>query len=537
MACVEPADASRHTGTGDMAGMAEESFPSYFHAYLGAGSTSLTPRDIRFRPKPDLRNFFSEFIETSGFDCFHFRHRPEVQQKKATETSQSDRLRKDDDSSVPARKTTTCCVVRVLADRVDELLRMYDKKHWIGRDGQSLPTRCFIRKVRVRNCEASQTPSYFTRGEQKALRTDEGAVLTEADLKTLIELRPPPAMPNGNVGTPTKVFLKLIQACKFPPYLIKKLGLVFPRSKSRRLYGSVPLDYGDTARGSWRRENNVKGGAETSETPLVRSATGAVISSAAPKSRLKNHGDASSNAEEEQNFDDVQNKEESDDEECEEWDRHEALHNDVTSQERTRERLFEEELEVQWEKGGSGLVFYTDAQFWDEVEGDFDAKTSDDWDVDMSIYYNPESGDKDARDYVSMLHFKRLRETSEEMDDENRLASFEKHTKGFGSRILKQQGWSEGEGVGRAKEGIAAPIDDPGQHPWDRSGFGYRGEKLVRNFAKRKRKKRSRGEAFISTVYDRPQETDPPDPLLRSHDTTYLHFRKSFVKGKGTSED
>uniref|UniRef100_A0A6M2D6W8 Putative tick transposon ovary overexpressed n=1 Tax=Rhipicephalus microplus TaxID=6941 RepID=A0A6M2D6W8_RHIMP len=472
----------------------------------------------------DLRNFFTEFIETSGFDCFHFRHRPEVQQKKSASTSQSDRLRKDDDNSATTRKTTTCCVVRVLTDRVDELLRMYDKKHWIGRDGQTLPTRCFIRKVRVRNNEP-QTPSqYLTRGEQKALRAEEGAVLSEADLKTLIELRPPPAMPNGNVGTPTKVFLGLIQACKFPPYLIKKLGLVFPRSRSRRLYGSVPLDYGNTVRGSERGERNVKSGARTSETPLVRTATGSVISSACP-TPLESGDDALLNAEPE-----PKNQEESDDEECEEWDRHEALHNDVTSQERTRERLFEEELEVQWEKGGSGLVFYTDAQFWDEVEGDFDAKTSDDWDVDMSIYYNPESGDKDARDYVSMLRFKRLRETSEEMDDENRLASFEKYTKGFGSRILKQQGWSEGEGVGRAKEGIATPIDDAGQHPWDRSGFGYRGEKLVRKFPKSKRK-RNRGEAFISTVYDRPRETDPPDPLLRSHDTTYLHFRKSFVKG------
>lgn len=41
----------------------------------------------------------------------------------------------------------------------------------------------------------------------------------------------------------------------------------------------------------------------------------------------------------------------------------------MTGQERTTERLFEEEIELQWEKGGSGLVFYTDAQFWQEEEG------------------------------------------------------------------------------------------------------------------------------------------------------------------------
>lgn len=58
-----------------------------------------------------------------------------------------------------------------------------------------------------------------------------------------------------------------------------------------------------------------------------------------------------------------------DDDCCEEWERHEALHDDVTSQERSKERLYEEEIELKWEKGGSGLVFYTDAQYWQEEEG------------------------------------------------------------------------------------------------------------------------------------------------------------------------
>ena len=66
------------------------------------------------------------------------------------------------------------------------------------------------------------------------------------------------------------------------------------------------------------------------------------------------------------------------------------MHNDVTSQDRTKERLFEEEIELKWEKGGSGLVFYTDAAFWkQQEEADFDEETADDWDVDMEIYENP----------------------------------------------------------------------------------------------------------------------------------------------------
>ncbi len=41
----------------------------------------------------------------------------------------------------------------------------------------------------------------------------------------------------------------------------------------------------------------------------------------------------------------------------------------VLMQGRDKERLFEEELEVVWEKGGSGLVFYTDSAYWQEKEG------------------------------------------------------------------------------------------------------------------------------------------------------------------------
>ena len=45
-------------------------------------------------------------------------------------------------------------------------------------------------------------------------------------------------------------------------------------------------------------------------------------------------------------------------------------------QERTKERLFEEDLEVVWEKGGSGLVFYTDASHWDQQDGGKSMKAS-----------------------------------------------------------------------------------------------------------------------------------------------------------------
>lgn len=69
---------------------------------------------------------------------------------------------------------------------------------------------------------------------------------TEADLKSLSELNPPALMQNGNVGTPVKVFLQLIQSCRLPPRLIRKLGLTFPKTGSNRRYGNVPFQYKDS---------------------------------------------------------------------------------------------------------------------------------------------------------------------------------------------------------------------------------------------------------------------------------------------------
>jgi len=51
-------------------------------------------------------------------------------------------------------------------------------------------------------------------------------------------------MPRGNVGTPLSVFMELIRSCKLPGHVIKKLHLEFPKSRSKKRYGAVGLDYG-----------------------------------------------------------------------------------------------------------------------------------------------------------------------------------------------------------------------------------------------------------------------------------------------------
>ena len=61
---------------------------------------------------------------------------------------------------------------------------------------------------------------------------------------------------------------------------------------------------------------------------------------------------------------------------------------------------------------------------------DFDEKTADDWDVDMSIYTDPDAGDKDARDFIAMRQETRRRAGLEDTDMYTAgIGKFEKHTK------------------------------------------------------------------------------------------------------------
>ena len=86
----------------------------------------------------DLRNFFSAFIETGGFICFHYRHRPEVQKPSGTVQN----VNKEQ-----SRRVTNCCVVKVVSERVSEFLKSYNGEHWLDKKGESLVTRCFIKRL------------------------------------------------------------------------------------------------------------------------------------------------------------------------------------------------------------------------------------------------------------------------------------------------------------------------------------------------------------------------------------------------------
>ncbi|KAF8781389.1 G patch domain-containing protein 3 [Argiope bruennichi] len=329
-------------------------------------------------------------------------------------------------------------------------------------------------------------------------------------------MRPPSFMPNGNVGTPTDHFLKEIRMCRLPPPVIFKLGLKFPRSQLRRIYSNVAFDYK-----SKKERLKSKSNVSNSKPVLGPSYHKRYWRSALP---------------EESSY--LEEKDDEEESEEEEWDRHEALHDDVSGQERNKERLFEEKIELKWEKGGSGLVFYTDAQYWDAKEGDFDAKTSDDWDLDTRVYEEPSmDNDKDMRDLVKMkLEEKRRNGTETVVDQRYEFAGFEKFNKGFGRKILEAQGWKQGQGVGKNAAGIAEPLPNEGQIPSDKKGLGYHGVKLDRHPPREKRRRKNpdfedaEDTVFISTIYDDPKVSDPPESVFASSSYAKLKYRREFLK-------
>ncbi|TSK20080.1 G patch domain-containing protein 3 [Bagarius yarrelli] len=461
----------------------------------------------------DLRNYFSQFTESGGFSCFHYRHRREVKitagnvennpkhsEEKAEEVEEDGKRKTTGGTGGTGATggtggTSCCCVVCVKGSEAERFVKMYSGNQWIDSKGNWLSSRCLIRRVKVSiNTDPDVFP-YKTKAElRRSLAHTEH--FTESDLLQMPELHPPALMPAGNVGTPVSVFLQLIQSCRFPPRLIRKLGLSFPKTQSHRRYGNVPYHY---------------------NTPLVEASEESVFTAAGVEIRGPGSIELPKSAEKPKDGTDKKKERPI----RAERPRHEALHEDVTSQERIKERLFEEEIELKWEKGGSGLVFYTDAQYWqEEEEGDFDEQTADDWDVDMSVYYENDGGDMDSRDYVRMRHEQRLRDGTEQKIHQQRIGTFERFTKGMGRRMMEKQGWRDGEGLGHSRAGIAEALEAEGQKPNCRRGFGYHGEKL----SSFQPLKKPRPEFHISTVYDQPKESDGGDTLLRRQPSTSMKY-------------
>ncbi|VDK47840.1 unnamed protein product, partial [Cylicostephanus goldi] len=357
-------------------------------------------------------------------------------------------------------------------------IQEFHGRHWTNSDGMDIPRRCFVTAVKV--AEGSECSS---------------DCVTEADLRQMIELRPPLVMPHGNVGTPTQYFLDQIRLCRLPVSLIAKLGL--KSTRRRRKYDSVPFQYSygrddeadvhlsakDLLKRKVTEQEQLDEDQSIREQPMPADPTDKVL--------LNDYG-----PDNDVGADD-------DDDQCEEWERHEALHDDVTEQDRTKPRKYEEEMEIVWEKGGPGLVWYTDKNYWDEREKgtDCDWAWADDWDVDYSVYYEGKlAASKDARDAVEMRedeakrsgklndsvftkkNNRALRNERKRRNSGSDVIDIEQYSKGVGSKILGRMGWKPGAGLGRTQQGrvhpVAIQLEEDGQIGSEKKGFGYHGEKM-----------------------------------------------------------
>jgi len=117
-----------------------------------------------FYHSADLRNYFSQFIEQRGFDCFHFRHRPEIVRSHQDNTGSlvcdsnaqrppsslsSEDTPSDRTSAVSRRGKRLCCVVRLRQSKFVELVKMYHRKCWLDRRGESIRSLCCISTIKI----------------------------------------------------------------------------------------------------------------------------------------------------------------------------------------------------------------------------------------------------------------------------------------------------------------------------------------------------------------------------------------------------
>lgn len=112
----------------------------------------------------DIRSFFSQFIETGKFDCFHFRHRPEVLKRKI---ENGDNVK--DATLETIKGKTTCCVVRLKEENLKELLQVYDGENWTDRHGKLCSQKAVISRITIKSSEGCKLKKCLRLCNQRGL--------------------------------------------------------------------------------------------------------------------------------------------------------------------------------------------------------------------------------------------------------------------------------------------------------------------------------------------------------------------------------
>ncbi|CAL8107802.1 unnamed protein product [Calicophoron daubneyi] len=488
----------------------------------------------------DLRNFFSQFIEPRKITCFHFRHRPEIQASHANSVKSSELL-----ECVRSRRrdpSRLCCFLTLKNEYVASFLNTYHLAHWLNvKDEIPLSDQCVLRSI-----EFDREPDM-------------------QDILQFLEFRPPKWMPQGNVGTPTEHFFKLIKNCELERSAISKLKLNFNARSKARKYGAVPYKYDSYC--------EITPSGLFPEPGEIRSCNGTRILNNSEFEESRTLGlfevQASSDVSPEVHPD-TESPETEDDEPCEDWERFEALHDDPYKVNRDDKAniKYEDKIELVWEKGGSGLVFHTDERTWRKMdplrkEEFFDEPASFDWDIDMEMYENPSvlsvgptptghwGSARDTADLIDMNREKGSLEDSSITSPPEAPQCSKFGTEGFGSHFMRKMGWTPGGRLGAPTSavscsfGLIDPLNGSGSlPPRVRTGLGYYGRRITRRnetSALTEQSKRSLSEkessprtVYIRSVFDSPKivatrtGTDlTSNPLYRNDPRLTMKYRES----------
>ncbi|CAH8470542.1 unnamed protein product [Schistosoma curassoni] len=445
----------------------------------------------------NLRNFFSQFVESSKFSCFHYRHRPDIVGIEPTTEIDGTKFLKS--IKLVAKSKTTCCAIfSIYGKYIKELFRLYSGLNWPNEnDDVPLELKCTLHLLDYATVE---------------------------QFSCLPEFRPLSWMPRGNVGTPTQYFFSLIKECKLESSIISKLNLDFSTQAKSRKYGAVPFIYESLSTGDERLQ--------FSESNNADFECGVVCNSYIPNKRRAPSSNVLELVSDPISFED-------EDDIPEEWDRFEALHDDPYNLDRGNKAQlkYESKIELVWEKGGSGLVFHTDQRTWEKLdplrkEEIFDEPSSFDWDIDMQPYETPtgigtgpcpngfQGGDRDTAELIDINRERESIRVQDLAHNPYALFTSEVITKGYGGQLLKRMGWIPGTGLGakrghpKVSSGIKVPITCEGSlPPRVRKGLGYYGERISRSSNKQLFSGGSNSckighatkSVYIRSVFDSPQ--------------------------------
>ena len=327
---------------------------------------------------PDLRIFFEPAVEQGLFACFHFRRAGRSSKSKPGEL--------------------TCRVRAVNKEAAEEIIRSF---HTVPR-----------REVLI-NAPVSNKARCIVAAVEAASGTRTADVW---------ELHPPPGLPQGNVGTCRSAVLCAIRSCKLPASVIKRLGIVPSKIRSTRSSATIPPPL------CWREpepeavedsstptEGGSSSQAVVAERPLASAIFASLKKRSRPNTRVASEGpgkttsqklevakaaakprrmcvamsdEESNGSNENSGVEDLEGRHvprpldtEPDDfdeplEKAPHYERSDRLDSAAGY-------LYEDTVEHIWDKqDASGLVWYTDAAFWDRMAGDLDERCADAWDVE-----------------------------------------------------------------------------------------------------------------------------------------------------------